>query len=113
MIGDGNLMGYPVFLHEKVKNPIAKMLASITNDSPWSTKTSKNIILQELDHNLVVICFARLCFHPLRHIINRDENKKITIGARERSHEIDALNIKDFNYKNWVERHHIPSRNAP
>jgi hypothetical protein len=77
MVGSEKFMGYTILLHEMIKNPIAKRLASITDNNTWSTKTSKNIVFQKLNHNLVVICFPSLGFHPLRHVINSDRIKRL------------------------------------
>jgi hypothetical protein len=55
----GNLVGYEIFLHKLFKNLVEKMLAPISDDSYRSTKMSKEIILQELEHDFMVISFAR------------------------------------------------------
>jgi len=40
-----NLVCDEIFLHQLLKNPVSKMLISITYDYPRSTKTSKDIVL--------------------------------------------------------------------
>jgi hypothetical protein len=44
-----------VLLHQLLKNPVAKMLTSITNDCSRCTKASKYSVFQEFDHNSMVI----------------------------------------------------------
>jgi len=90
-------MGNTIFLHELRKNLIAKMCPAVTNNSAWCTKASKDIVFQKLNHNLVVIGFASFGFHSLRNIINSDEDVKVAKRVWERSHEVDAPNIKYLN----------------
>jgi hypothetical protein len=55
----------------------------------------------------VVIGLAGKGLHPFGHIVHCNKNVQIAEGVWERSHEIDALHIKDLDNKNGVERHHI------
>jgi hypothetical protein len=51
-------VGDKILLHQLFKNPVAKMLSSITYDCSRRTKTSKNSVSKKLDHNSVVIGLA-------------------------------------------------------
>jgi hypothetical protein len=50
-----NLVCDEIFLHQLLKDPTAKMLTTITYDCSGSTKMSKDIILQKLNHYSMVI----------------------------------------------------------
>jgi hypothetical protein len=87
-------MGDEILLHQMLKNPIAKVRTSITDNRSRCTKLSKNSVLQKFDHNSVVIGLARYHLHPLGHIIHSNQNVQKLEGVWERSHEIDAPYIK-------------------
>jgi len=88
-----NLVGGEVFLHQLLKDLVAKMLTTITYDCSGGTKTSKDIILQKLNHYSVVIGLASSSFHPFGHIVHISKDIKIAIGVWEWSHKIDAPHI--------------------
>ena len=100
-------------LHQLLKNPVAKMLTSITNDCSRRTKPSKYSISQKFDHNSVVIGLARNYFHPLGYISHINQDVQLAKGVWERSHEINAPYIENLNNQNGIEGHHIPLRNTP
>jgi hypothetical protein len=104
-----NLVGDEIFLHQLLKDPIAEVLTTITYDCSGSTKTSKYIILQKLNHYSVVIGLASNNLHPFGHIIHSNKDIKMAKGVWEWSHKIDSPHIKNLNNQNGVERHHIPS----
>jgi hypothetical protein len=52
-----------VLLHQLLKNPVAKMLTSITNDCLRRTKPNKYSVFQKFDHNSVVIGLATASIH--------------------------------------------------
>jgi hypothetical protein len=106
-------MGDEILLHQLLENLVAEMLASITYDCLRRTKPSKDSVFQKLDHNSMVISLASNDLHPLGHIVHSNQNVQITIGVWKRSHEINALNIKNLNNQNRVEGHHISSRDTP
>jgi hypothetical protein len=70
VIWGGNLMCDEVLLHQLLKNPVAEMLTSITNDCLRRTKTSDNNVFQKLDHHSVVIGLACNYLHPLGHVVH-------------------------------------------
>ena len=113
VIWSGNLVGDEILLHQLLKNSVAKMLISITYDCSRYTKTSKDSVSQILDPNFVVIGLACNNLHPLEYIVHCNQDVHIAIGVQEGSDEIDAPNIKNLNNQNWVEGHHISSRNTP
>ncbi|KAL6284641.1 hypothetical protein ACE6H2_015570 [Prunus campanulata] len=89
-------MGDVVLFHECFEWLVTEVAASITNDSPWSTKPCENIILQELQHHLMIIGFGGYGFHPFRHIINSNKYVSITKGRWEWSHEINTPHIEEL-----------------
>jgi hypothetical protein len=96
-----------ILLHQLLKNPIAEVRTSITDDRSRCTKPSKNSVLQKFD-NSVVIGLVRNRLHPLGHIVHSNQNVQKSEGVWERSHEIDAPYIKNLNYQNGIEGHPIP-----
>jgi len=91
---------------------VAKMGSSITNDNPWSSKSSEQPF-QKLHHNSSINVRQRLSFNPFWHIINGDQDVLITIRFQERSHEVNALDIKHLTELHRVLRHLISSRKIP
>jgi uncharacterized membrane protein len=73
-----------VLLHQLLKNPVAKMLTSITNDCSRCTKMSKDNVFQKLDHHYVVIGLACNYLHPLGHIVHNNQDVQITKGIQKR-----------------------------
>jgi hypothetical protein len=102
-----------VLLHQLLKNPVAKMLTSITNDCSRHTKLSKYSVFQKFDYNSVVIGLACNYFHPLGHIVYSNQDVQIAKGVWEMSHEINAPYIENLNNQNLIERNHVPLRNTP
>jgi hypothetical protein len=101
-------MGDEILLHQLLKNLIAEVRTSITDNRSRCTKPSKNSVLQKLDHNSMVIGLARNHLHLLGHIVHSNQNVHKFEGVWERSHEIDAPYIKNLNYQNGIEEHHVP-----
>jgi hypothetical protein len=102
-----------ILLHQLLKNLIAKVLTSITYDCSRRTKTSKDSVLQKLDHNSMVIGLVSDDLHSFGHIVHNNQNVQIAKGVWERSHKINAPHVKNLNNQNGVEGHHIPPRNTP
>jgi hypothetical protein len=90
-------MGDEILLHQLLKNPIAEVRTSITDDRSRCTKPSENSVFKKLDHNSVVIGLARNRLHSLGHIVHSNQNVQKPEGVWERSHEIDAPYIKNLN----------------
>jgi hypothetical protein len=102
-----------ILLHQLLKNLVAKMLTSITYDCLRHTETRKDNVFQKLDHNSVVICLACNRFHLLRYIVHSNQDVEIAKGVQERSHEINAPQVKNLNTQNGIEGHCISPRNTP
>ena len=90
----GNLVSDEILLHQLLKNLVAEMLTSITDDCSRHIKPSKDSVFQKLDHHSVVIGLACNSLHPFGHIVHSNQDVQIAIGVRKRSHEINAPNIK-------------------
>jgi hypothetical protein len=101
-------MCHEILLHQLLKNLVAEMRTSITDNCSRCTTPSKNSVLKKFDHNSVVIGLACNCLHPLGHIVHSNQNLQKPGGVWERSHEIDAPHIKNLNYQNRIEGNHVP-----
>jgi hypothetical protein len=97
-----------ILLHQLLKNLVAEVRTSITDNRSRCTKPSKNCVLQKIDHNSRVIGLAHNHLHPLGHIVHSNQNVQKPEGVWERSYEINALYIKNLNYQHGIEGHHIP-----
>jgi hypothetical protein len=97
-----------ILLHQLLKNPVAEVRTTITDNCSRCTKPNKNHVLKKLDHNSVIIGLARNRLHLLGHIVHSNQNVQKPEGVWERSHEIDASYIKNLNYQYGIEGHHIP-----
>jgi hypothetical protein len=102
-----------VLLHQLLKNLVAEMLTSITNDCSRCTKTSKYSVFQKFDHNSVIIGLACNSFHLLGHIVHNNQDVQKAKGVWEWSHEIIASHVENLNNQNGIEGHHIPLSNTP
>jgi hypothetical protein len=102
-----------IFLHLLLKNPVAKILTSITYDRSRSTKPSKDSVLKKLDHNFLVIGLACNTLHPFGHIVHSNKNVQIAKGVREESHKINAPHIKNVHNLDRIVGHHTLPRNTP
>ena len=93
-------MANTIFAHKSVKELVGEVGAFITYDSPRCTKTRKDVPMNELDHNSSIIGGRGSGLYPLGHIVDRQEDVKVSKGWRERAHEINPPNIKYINFKN-------------
>jgi hypothetical protein len=107
------LVSDPILLHELLKKSVAKVHPPFANDGTWCPKMCKHIFFQNLKHNSMIIGLTSNSLHPLGNIINCHKDEKVRIRVRERSHEVDAPNIKKFHNKNQAQGHHISSSYAP
>ena len=91
-------MFHTVLSHEIFKRFITEMRTSIANNVLWDLEPRKDVCFQEFKHHSVVISFAGDCFNLFGHIVHPHQYVRVTIGCRERSHEIDAPNIEKLDY---------------
>jgi len=85
----------------------------ITNYRSRGAKTGEDILLKKFDNHFVVIGLKRHSFYPFRDLIHCNQEELVAKGIWEWSHEVDIPNIKNFDFKNRVQGHHISSRNFP
>jgi hypothetical protein len=97
MVGSGYFVCDRVFEKQGFEKPVAKVLTFVTNDGPRGTESTENVGLDEFDHNLVIISLGGHNFYPFRDIIHPYKNILIPRRWWEGSHEVDTLDIKDFN----------------
>jgi len=64
----------------------------------------KDNLSEEPNNHSGLIGGASESFHPLEHIIHRNEDIPIPSRRWIRAHEIHTPNIKNFNLKNVIER---------
>jgi len=69
--------------------------------------------LRNFNNHFVVIGLSWHSFYPFRDVIYSNQNELVTEGIREWSHVVDTPNIKNFDFKNRVQRHHVSSWNFP
>jgi len=84
------------------------MLPPVTDDSSRCTKPTKDVCLNELVHNLVIIGLGCYSLYLLGNIVHRHQNILTSERKWKRSHQVDSPNVKDFNNQDGVQRHHIP-----
>jgi hypothetical protein len=95
-------------LRSKVlRNQFAEVLTSVIDDGSGSIESAKDVGLDEFYHNLVIIGLGGHSFYPLGDIIHSYQNILIPKRQWKGSHEIDTLDIKNFNYEDLVQWHHI------
>ena len=61
-------------------------------------KSGEDVFFEKFDNHFVVIGLCRHSFYPFRDVIDSNQNELVAEGIRERSDEVDTLNIKNFNF---------------
>jgi hypothetical protein len=102
MVWSGYFVCNGVLEKQGFEKPIAKVLTSITNDGPGSTKSAKDVGLDEFYNNLVIIGLGGHGFYPFGDIIHPYQDILIPNRRWEGSHEIDTPDIKNFNNDDGV-----------
>jgi hypothetical protein len=74
MVGSGYLMSNGVLEKQGFKKPIAKVLASVTDDGSGSTKSAKDVGLDEFHYHLVIIGPDGHGFNPFGDIVYPYQN---------------------------------------
>ena len=70
----------------------------ITNYRFGGAKSGEDIFLEKFDNHFVVIGLSRHSFYPFRDVIYSNQNELVAEGIRKWAHEVDTLNIKNFNF---------------
>jgi hypothetical protein len=112
MVWSGYFVCNGVLEEQGFEEPIAKVLTSVTDDGSGSTESAKDVGLDEFYHNLVIIGLGGHSFYPLGDIIYFYQDILIPKKQWEGSHEIDTPDIKNFNYEDGVQWHHISPRHS-
>ena len=89
------------------------MRSIITNYRSGGAKSGEDIFLEKFDNHFVVIGLCGHNFYSFRDIIHSNQDELVAEGIWERSHEVDTPNIKNFDFENRVQGHHVSSRNFP
>ena len=98
-----------IFSHKSFKNSVAEMRPIITNYRSRGAKSGEDVLFEKFDNHFVVIGLCRHSFYPFRDIVYSNQNELAAEGIREWSHEVDILNIKNFNFQDRVQGHHVSS----
>jgi hypothetical protein len=69
MVGSGYLMSNGVLEKQGFKKPVAKVFASVTDDSSGSTKFAEDVGLDEFHYHLVIIGLGGHGFNPFGDIV--------------------------------------------
>jgi hypothetical protein len=102
MVGNGYLMSNKVLEKQGFKIPVAKVLASITDDGSKSTKSAEDVDLDEFHYHLVIIGFGGHSFNPFGDIVYPCQNIFTPKRWWKGAHEINIPNVKNFNYEDGV-----------
>jgi len=98
-----------IFSHQSFKNSIAEMRSIITNYRSRGAKSGEDVFFEKFDNHFVVIGLCWHSFYPFRDVIDSNQNELVAEGIREWSHEVDTPNIKNFNFQDRVQGHHVSS----
>jgi hypothetical protein len=97
MVRGGYLMSNGV-LEKQVKKPVAKVLASVTDDGPRSTKSAEDVGLDEFHYHLVIIGLGGHDLNPFGDIVYPYQNVLIPKRWWEGAHEVNTPNVKNFDW---------------
>jgi hypothetical protein len=102
MIGSGYLVCNRVLEKQGFEKPVAEVLASVTDDGSESTKSTKDVGLDEFHYHLVIIGLGGHDFDPFGDIIYPYQNVFIPKRWWKGAHEIDTPNIKNFDDEDGI-----------
>ena len=88
------------------------MLASVTDDGSGSTESVEDVGLDEFHYDLVIISLGGHGFYPFGDIVDPYQNVLIPERWWKGAYEINTLDIKNFNYEDGVQWHHISPRHS-
>jgi hypothetical protein len=94
MVGSGYFVCDRVFEEQGFEKPVAQVLTSVTNVGPRGTESAKNVVLDEFDHQIVIISLGGHNLDPFRDIIHSYKNILKPKRCWEGSHEVDTPDIK-------------------
>ncbi|KAF5795276.1 hypothetical protein HanXRQr2_Chr08g0337741 [Helianthus annuus] len=101
-----------ISLKEFAKVEILEMRPPITYDHTRDIKSRKNVRLNELANNPMVICLGGNGLNPFGHIIHCHQDVKISNRIREWAHKVNSPYVEDIDNEDWLHGHLIPLRNA-
>ena len=99
MVGSGYLVCNGVLEKQGFEKPVAKMLASVTDDGSRSIEYAEDVVLDEFHYNLVIISLGGHGFYTFGDIVDLYQNVLIPERCWKWAHEINIPDIKNFNYK--------------
>jgi hypothetical protein len=102
MIGSGYLVCNRVLEKQGFEKPVAEVLASVTDDGSESTKSTKDVGLDEFHYHLVIIGLGGHDFDPFGDIVYPYQNVFIPKRWWKGAHEIDTPNIKNFDDEDGI-----------
>ena len=99
MVAKPVLVMYCSLSQQTPKLFLRKMTSIITNKGLGDSIARKDHLLEEPNYNSGVIGGVSEGLHPLRDVIDGHQDVLVVPGRWQRSHEVHALSIKDFNLK--------------
>jgi hypothetical protein len=88
MVGRGHLMCNGVLEKQGFEEPVAKVLASVTDDGSESTKSTEDVGLDEFHYHLVIVSLGGHDFNPFGDIVYPYQNVLIPKRWWKGAHEI-------------------------
>ena len=85
------------------------MRSIITSYRSMGAKSGEDVVFEKFDNHFVVIGLCRHNFYLFRDIVHNNQNELVAEGIREWPHEVDTPNIKNFNFQDRVQGHHVSS----
>jgi hypothetical protein len=112
MVGDGYLVCNGVLEKQGFEKLVAEVFASITDDGLGSTKSTEDAGFDEFHYHFVIVGLGGHSFYPFGDIVYPYQNVLISERWLKMAHEIDTSDIKNFNYKDGVQWHHVSPRHS-
>ena len=85
------------------------MRSIITNYRSGDAKSGEDVFFEKFDNHFIVIGLSWHSFYLFRDVIYSNQNELVAEGIREWSYEVDNPNIKNFNFQDRVQGHHVSS----
>ena len=112
MVGSGYLVCNEVLEKQGFEKLVAEVFASVTNDGSRSTESAEDVGLDEFNYNLVIISLGGHGFYTFGDIVDLYQNVLIPKRCWKWAHEVNTPDIKNFNYKDGIQWHHISLRHS-
>jgi hypothetical protein len=112
MVGSGYLVCNGVLEKQGFEEPVQKCLPPSLMMARGVSESAEDVGLDEFHYHLVIIGLGGHNFYPFGDIVYPYQDVLIPERWWKGAHEIDTPDIKNFDYEDGVQWHHISPRHS-